>query len=390
MYNTKIIKCLACDKDDSLESVLNFGNQPLVNNLTTAESINDPTYPVILNYCYSCGHLQLDSAVDPDELFRHYLYLSGATESQHRYASFFSTKVAKTIELATEVSVLDVACNDGTQLDYFKKMGFDTYGVDPSKNLFEISSKNHKIICNYFSYEVASKFSVKFDVIIAQNVFAHIIDPLEFLFDAHRLLKQNGYLFIQLSQSNMLNEGQFDTIYHEHLSFFSPYSFSKLVERSPFQITNYEIVDIHGYSDLFTLTIKDDNSITYGSKVTRTEIDSFVTKVNLSILQFVEDIENARSNDFLVVGYGAAAKGITLVNYCKLKLDLIVDNNPLKQNKYTSFYNTSIVSPTGAISNKGRVAWVILAWNYRDEIIAELKNKRDLDADLIIDVPFRT
>jgi len=251
-YKAMVIhRCLCCESDD-LELVIDLKYQPLVNNLLSRIDEHFDRYPLQLNFCKKCSHLQLSHYVNPNLLFKNYLYVSGTTKTLRDYFEWFAVYVTK--GLARPLNVLDIACNDGSQLDALKSLGHNTFGIDPAQNLYPISSKNHRIVCDYLNYDSISSFGVKFDLIIAQNVFAHVIDPLEFLRLCSNFLTPEGKLYIQTSQAEMLEKGQFDTIYHEHLSFFSEQSMNTLVERiGDLQITEYQTTPIHGGSHLFRI-----------------------------------------------------------------------------------------------------------------------------------------
>ena len=160
-------RCLCCDSTD-IEILLDLNNQPLANSYHKQDEVLDE-YPLGVNICNNCYHIQLTHVVNPDLLFKDYLYVSGTTKTLHDNMKWFVDYVLETTPWGKGNSVLDIACNDGTQLNYFKDKGFKTYGIDPAENLHKLSSKNHTAICDYFNVD---KFDRQFDVITAQNVFA--------------------------------------------------------------------------------------------------------------------------------------------------------------------------------------------------------------------------
>ena len=234
MQNSKnicniISKCLCCDND--VELVLDLGDQPPANSYLKSIAEPEQVFPLRLNYCNNCTHLQLSHAVDPDILFKNYLYVSGTTKTLKEYFDNFVKIVEDETISQDKLHVLDIACNDGTQLDSFKNKGHHTYGIDPAVNLHKISSINHNVACDYLNEKSISSFDTKFDAIIAQNVFAHNAYPKEFLEICKNYLNDNGTIFIQTSQADMIKYGQFDTIYHEHISFFNAISMKTLTDR---------------------------------------------------------------------------------------------------------------------------------------------------------------
>ena len=156
---TPIDCCIACGSL-VLAQVLDLNEQPLANSFKKTKNEQENFYPLMLNRCLSCHHLQLSHMVNPNELFKNYLYVSGTSNTQLLYFDWFSNMVKERLGL-DNASVLDIGCNDGSQLNYFKSIGFSTYGVDPAENLYPISSKEHNVVCNYFNTEQV-QFPVKF------------------------------------------------------------------------------------------------------------------------------------------------------------------------------------------------------------------------------------
>jgi len=293
-------------------------------------------------------------------------------------------------------SILEIACNDGTQLDSFKKAGYATYGIDPAENLYPLSSKNHDIVCDYFDQPSIEKLSIKeFDVILAENVFAHVNYPQTFAQYAKSLLKPGGKIFIQTSQANMVSLGQFDTVYHEHISFFNIRSMVKLLEKVGLYLEDVQKPSIHGTSYLFVISSNpnDDHSqklIELESSQTPLTIEKFRTNALESVNDLRSKIEEYRLKNIPIIGYGAAAKGNTLLNFGRLDLDYIVDDNPLKHNLYTPGRRIPIVS-LDTINKKFKdkpVAWIPLSWNFFKEIKEKINHNRKEQQDFFIQIKF--
>ena len=386
-------KCFCCG-NDNLKTVLDLGNQPLANDYHDGSTVQNK-YPLRLNLCDKCFHLQLSHTVNPDLMFRHYLYVSGTTQTLKDYFDMFA---AKTLEYNPEAkTILDIACNDGTQLDSYKKLGLSTHGIDPAKNLYDGAvAKGHDIVCDYFNIESIDKFGdTKFDIITAQNVFAHNKYTVDFLLSCKELMNDESILFIQTSQANMILNNEFDTIYHEHLSFFNTNSMKTLVERCGLVLSDVFKTDIHGTSYVFVITKKD-----LGLEGTAKMLAFEEEKGLYDVLTYPEyalkcykatyDLKNKLkelSSDYLLVGYGAAAKGNTLLNFGNIDLDFIIDDNPLKQGLYTPGIDIPIVGVdhlnTLNVKDK-KITFVPLAWNFYTEIRSRIKAKRDNSSDLFI------
>jgi len=387
-------ECVACGSN-KLKLTLDLGEQPLANSYKLNKEDVQTEYPLAINRCEECYHVQLTHAVAPSLMFEDYLYVSGTTKTGHEHFEKFAT-------FATEVSdshktVLDIGCNDGTQLDYFKKLGFMTFGVDPAKNLYKKSSKDHVVFQGYFDEQFAATFKwsgVKIDIITAQNVFAHTADPLAFLECAKTVMHDDSTLLIQTSQANMILNNEFDTIYHEHISFFNVRSMNELCKRAGLHLVGVEWMPIHGTSFVFIVRKKFDGrnvdlliqeEAAKGLYLDQTYI-KYADKCNKIVKQLKDDCDYVRQGmiGWNVVGYGAPAKGMTLLNYSKLKLDFIVDDNPLKQGRFTPGSSIAIVGPEKLGELKDTTLFVPLAWNFFDEIRARIKSRHDNEYDRFI------
>ena len=289
--------------------------------------------------------------------------------------------------------MLDIGCNDGTQLNYFKKLEYTTFGIDPAKNIYPISSQNHNIICDYFGPHLVYGFDVSLDAITAQNVFAHNPNPIVFLQTCKKLMSSHTKLYIQTSQADMVLNNEFDTIYHEHVNFFNINSMNELAKRAGINLIDVVKTPIHGNSYVFVLSLTEarpyhiQNLIDMEQKLTK--LETYIEwedgiKSNMSSLKAT--IEQYRSDGFKIVGYGAAAKGNTLLNYIDTPLDLIIDDSPLKQNLYAPG-TCSPIKSIESLSNyttTDRILFIPLAWNFFKEIKHRIKSVRDEEHDLFL------
>ena len=385
--------CLACN-NSQLKTILDLNNQPLANNYH--RGTRQEEYPLKLNLCDKCYHLQLSHAVNPDLMFLHYLYVSGTTQTLKDYFDYFDETTLKYVPEAK--NILDISCNDGTQLDSYKKLGLQTYGIDPAKNLYDNSiSKGHKIVCDYFNLNTIHKFDnqAKFDIITAQNVFAHTRYTNDFLESCRQLMHDNSVLFIQTSQANMVLNNEFDTIYHEHLSFFNTKSMKTLVERCGLVLSDVFKTDIHGTSYVFVITKKD-----LGRNGVKEMLEFEEENGLYNILTYPEyalrcykatynlknKLQQLKEEGYLLIGYGAAAKGNTLLNFGKIDLDFIIDDNPLKQGLFTPGRNIEIISSDclSDFHKDKKIAFIPLAWNFFKEIKSRIEAKRNNKDDLFI------
>ncbi len=389
---TQLKKCLCCDNSD-IRTILDLGNQPLANSYHTMNEELE-LFPLKLNLCEKCWHLQLSHAVNPDLMFKNYLYVSGTTHTLHKY---FDDFVDLTLSYNSNAkNVFDIACNDGTQLDYYKKKNIKTYGIDPAENLYPISiAKGHDIILDYFTKESVKKVNTKFDIITAQNVFAHNTYPLEFLKMCGELLSDGGNLFIQTSQANMVINNEFDTIYHEHISFFNTFSMMKLVEKAGLHLNDVLKTDIHGTSYVFVISKnknQKDSVLLDINKLIQNKLNNTITYIEYTLnaykitYELKELLNEYKSKGYVLIGYGAAAKGNTLLNFGKIYLDYIVDDNDMKHELFTPGMNIKIKSPKfiAQIDKNVPVVFVPLAWNFYKEIKSKIKSYRDIKSDMFV------
>jgi 2-polyprenyl-3-methyl-5-hydroxy-6-metoxy-1,4-benzoquinol methylase len=357
---------------------------PLVNTYNVKEK-----YPLSVNRCVSCCHLQLNEFVSPSILYRDYSYCSGTGRTALDYFSDFArTAISYVLNART---VLDIASNDGSQLDAFKEQGLETFGVDPALNLAEISSaKGHHIRAEFFE---DTNYNQKFDIITAQNVVAHTPEPLRFLENCSRIMADHSRLFIATSQANMIVNGECDTIYHEHVSYFNAHSMIKLAAKAGLIVLDIIMHDIHGTSYVFVLG---KTGIPSSRVEQRMEWEQVVGMMSMPIYTWwtkhvldkitrVGDvIQQYRDDGYYTVGCGAAAKGISMLNMANVRLDALFDNTPTKMGRWTS---RMFICPFENIKNlvNDKVLFVILAWNVGREIRHNVLKLRDNPEDVFIE-----
>ena len=383
--------CLACGFDE-LVPVLDLNDQPLANSYKKGKEESEESYPLKINRCKVCCHVQLSHTVNPDLIYKNYLYVSGTTKTYVDYMDWYADFVCERFNVMPQ-SVLDIGCNDGTQLDKFKSRGLETYGVDPAENLWELSSKNHQVVCGYFD----KNFSQTVDIITCQNAFAHNPRPLEFLLNCKKNLEIDGLIFIQTSQSDMILNNEFDTIYHEHISFYNIKSMMMLCNRAGLNLIDVVKTPIHGTSYIFIISadksapanIKNliDMETSFG--LYNEETYTRYAKQCIDMVEkFREVVEEHRANGYKIVGYGAPAKGNTFLNFAKVPLDMIIDDNPMKQGLYTPGSSIGIVGSEvlKSFEEHDRILFIPLAWNFFKEIRERIIKQRNNFNDVFLDM----
>jgi len=387
-------RCLCCG-NHSLKLTLDLGSQPLANSFKATASEPENTYPLAVNYCADCSHLQLTHAVDGNIIFKNYLYVSGTSLTMQNYFAWFADYVMEYFPDVKPRKVLEIGCNDGTQLNYFKKHGLETVGIDPAENIYPISSKNHKIICDFLTPEALLKVGKTPDIIYAQNVFAHQDDPETFLKLCRNIMNPNTLLFIQNSQSDMIQNNEFDTIYHEHRNFFSVKSLYTLASSVGLNMIDVFKGTIHGGSNIFVFSTDQHSPARISSYLDWERIQGLHdystyqswaegAKRTVNDLSMVLDGQR-KAHQRLIVGYGAPAKGNTLLNFGNINMDFIIDDNPLKQGKFTPGMSIPVVTIDELKKYPDReICFVPLAWNFFDEIVGRIRKVRNFKGDVFV------
>lgn len=385
--------CLCCESV-RLQQVLDLNDQPLANAYHDNTS-EQSRFPLRLNLCQDCFHLQLSIAVNPSLLFKNYLYVSGTTRTLRDYFDWFAQMALDAYPEAT--SVLDIACNDGSQLDSFLRYGVTTYGVDPAENLHALStSKGHEVTCGLLDEEAVATLPGPMDILVAQNVFAHNDYPCRFLELCAQLMHDHSVLFIQTSQSEMIRRNEFDTIYHEHVSFFNTQSMQRVVERAGLYLNDVFKTPIHGTSFIFSIGKKPSPTGRVQAMISEERKEGLYTLSRYDTYrencQKIRDDFNALlaqyRPDHALIGYGAAAKGTVFLNFAQADLDFIADENALKHNLYIPGRNTPIRDPEALKEYHGqKVLMVPLAWNFLEEIAPKVRRWTQQDNPYLVYFP---
>lgn len=374
---TDIKSCLCCGKTD-LAVYFSLGRQPLANNYHTGQS--QPELPLDMTLCSRCFHSQLAISVNPHFMFDHYVYLSGTSQTLRAYFENLAHDILAAWKGPGSPKVLEIACNDGTLLDFFKRAGCDVQGVEPAKNLLTITGqKGIPVVCDYWNMKTAAQLRHAYDIVVAVNVLPHVPDPYEFLLACKEALAPNGKIYIQTSHADIFSRFEFDTIYHEHVSYFTAKSFETLAQRAGLFVLDARKVSIHSSSFVFTLSTQDQKGnstaikemISEESRQGLHQLETYYAfgrhaKQMASELSSV--IRTMKDERHKVIGYGAAAKGNTLLNYAEIDLEYIVDDNPMKCGLLTPGRNIPIENNERLFQEPGPVAILVLAWNFFEEI----------------------
>ena len=382
---TLVRECLCCGATP--EPYLDLGKQPLANNYHKGEG-GGARYPLEVAVCPSCWHSQLTGSVNPKAMFDHYVYVSGTSNSLRKYFIEFKDTLMNqwnSWRKNQRPRVLEIASNDGTLLDMFQKDGCDCLGIDPAKNLLPLAhAKGVKALNDYWNMRTAARLNLQFDIVLAVNVLPHVPNPLEFLTACRTVMEPNhGRVYIQTSQCDMFTNGEFDAVYHEHMSYFTAHSFAKLATAAGLRIVGAKKAAIHSSSFVWELAHGMTSSGTYVGHTSH-GLDTMLADEKakgLTTTKFYEgfaeraktkaaSIRSTLANQYgrKVIGYGASAKANTLLNFINFSLSYIVDDNPMKWGTLTPGTDIPIVPPKLLTSEREPLTIMATAWNFLPEI----------------------
>lgn len=384
--------CLICGSSD-LVDYLDLTDQPLANSYHKGDTLKK--YPLQMKLCRNCWHSQLSVSVDPTEMFEHYLYISDTSKTLTDYFEWTTDYILSKTQ--NSKNVLEIACNSGLLLEMFKKQGLKCVGVDPARNIRELSAARElDVYVDYWDTNFSNKVLEehgKFDLVLAFHVLPHVQDPNDFIKSCVNVLSDTGSIFIQTSQCDMFLNNEFDVIYHEHSSYFTGRSIQKLARNHGLYVSSIVKTDIHSKSFLFSLSkVHNDEAEltaliaeeTSAGIYTEEKYYNFARKAEETKQKLIKNLRKFRSEGYVLVGYGAAAKGNTLLNYIQIELDFIIDDNYLKWDYLTPGMNIPIRSIKLLEEPIEQICFIPLAWNFYKEIKERINRVRNTEKDVFI------
>lgn len=388
-------------KSTKLTRYLDLGEVPLANSLLGHPDDGERTYPISLSLCEDCYMSQLDQVVSPAIMFNEYNYHSAISMTFRSHCAEMARHLLKNFYPLQEQGdrqpeLLDIASNDSCLLNEFSNQGYFCLGIEPAKNLNRCNPAIH-VVRDFWSYKLAHGHGWQKDFIIATNVLAHVDDLHDFLRGVHKALSDKGMFIAEVPYlPNLISKNQFDTIYHEHLSYFLLAPLLRIFRECGLHIFHVEQYSIHGgniriyaakhqyprYKSVKT-TIHFEEERGYYQLATYDRFSERVNRIKNDFHTLLEDISFQGKK---VMAYGASAKGISLLNYSGIQkkwLHSIVDDTPNKQGKFTPGTRIPIVDYSHFEAQKPEYI-LLLAWNFADELINKTKH---LGVQYIVPIP---
>jgi hypothetical protein len=388
--------------------VLDLGRTPLANALLTDEQLGgqEETFPLVLAFCPGCALAQITETVPPEKLFRDYLYFSSYSDTMLEHARRVSERLRRERRLGPGSLVVEVASNDGYLLQNYKEEGIPVLGVEPAQNVARVAHEERGVptLCEFFGAELADRLAAegrRADVIHANNVLAHIADLNGAVRGFASLLKEDGVAVVEVPYvKEMIDHCEFDTIYHEHLCYFSLTALDNLFRRHGLAIRDVERLPIHGG----TLRVYASHA---GAGAAAPAVGNllaeeagwgvggadfylgFGAKVERLRAELLALLSGLKARGQRVAAYGASAKGSTLLNYFGIgreTLDFVVDRSRVKQGYHTPGTHLRIFPPEKLLEERPDCV-LLLTWNFADEILSQQAEYRRLGGRFIIPIP---
>ncbi len=399
--------CRSCGQS-GLKLIVSLGNTPLANALLSAAQLDQPEelLPLDLVFCPHCSLVQIPATVSPAKLFRHYFYFSSFSETVLRQAEDMASLMVGERHLGPESLVIEIGSNDGYLLQFYQRRGVPVLGIEPAINVAQVAESERGIptLREFFGKDLAFRLSEqgkRADVLHANNVLAHMADLDGVVAGMRAALKPDGVTVIEVPYvKEMLNRCEFDTIYHEHLCYFSLTALDRLFTRNGLTIVNVESLPIHGGS--LRLVAVPDAKLARRPRVTElleeeagwgvNRIESYlgfggrVEDVKGQLVELLQQLAVQRKR---LAGYGAAAKGAMLLHHCGIGRDLIefvVDRSPYKQGYYMPGTRQPIFPPSKLLEAMPDYV-LLLAWNFLDEVLGQAAEYRRRGGRFIVPLP---
>ena len=403
------MNCRFCN-NKVVNDFADLGFSPPSNSFLSEKQLNqsETFYPLKVQVCSSCFLVQVDEYAKHDEIFdKDYIYFSSYSSSWLEHARNYTDMMIKRFNFNHESNVFEIASNDGYLLQYFKEKNINVLGIEPTSNTADVAvSKGIETLVRFFGKKLAlelQKNNRYADLILGNNVLAHVPDINDFVSGLPLVLKKEGIITFEFPHlMELMLNNQFDTIYHEHFSYLSLFSVQIIFKKHNLKIFDVDQIKTHGGSLRIYATHSNNSEHSISSNVSILlneelkfginsikKYNTFQKFTELVKDNFLSFLLKAKRDNKKVIGYGAAAKGVTLLNFCGVRKDLIqfiVDKSPHKIDKYIPGVHIPVLNEK-EISNYKPDYIVILPWNIKHEIIQQLKYVRDWNCKFVVAIP---
>ena len=397
-------RCLSCDTE-GIKEILSLGSLPLANAYPAGGAPEDePRFPLEVAFCPACSLVQLRHIVPPEQMFSEYLYFSSYSGSMLRHAEALASSLINERTLGSDCLVVEVASNDGYLLQYFQKAGVPVLGIEPAANIAAVARDEKRIptIVEFFGRDVASRLVAegkRANVMLGLNVMAHVPDLNGFMSGIATMLAPSGVAVIEAPYvRDMVERTEFDTIYHEHLCYFSVHAVAALVRRHGLVLERVERLPIHGGSLRFFISRGERHGETTEQLLREEEAlgltrEAYYLDFRTAVERVRDDLNatlaQLRASGKTIGAYGAAAKGGILLNYCGLTpstVSFVADRSPHKQGRRMPGCGIPVVGPE-VIAERQPDYLLILIWNLKDEVVRQEESYHRRGGRFILAVP---
>lgn len=387
------MNCHIC-QSEKLYKFLSLGPMPLANSYLREDQLNlpEPYYPLDVYFCDNCGLVQLGETVSPEILFKDYAYITGTSQTRKTHFSWLVEQAIQQSKPPKGSLIVDIGSNDGTLLQNFE--GYNTLGIEPATNIVALAtSQGIETLNDFFGVEVAKKIRKdkgEAHIILGTNVFAHVANLDDFMQGITHLLSKDGVFIIEVPYLlDLLNKLEFDTIYHEHLHYFSIRPLATLFKKFGMGIVKVDRTEIDGGSICVYTQKSVDMSAPIEQVIGLDSLEEFAQSVVKVKEELVTLLRELKSQGAKISGYTAPAKGNVLLNYCKIGTDILdytIDVTPFKQGHYTPGMHIPIY-PEQHFHELPPDYALLLAWNFEEEILRKEKQWMNEGGKFIIPIP---